>query len=105
MSDHTQEKIEYLTLIAGRKDQDQLVRTLREAGGQLIHVQYAKSSDTAGLFMDMLGLLVEKKKVVITCLLPGSISDAVLDRLTGQYRLDQPNTGVAFTLPVEYLSL
>lgn len=99
------EGIEYLTLIAGRQNQDELTRALREAGGQFIHVQYAKSSATAGLFMDMLGLMVEKKKVLITCLLPASISETVLLTLTEKYRLDQPNTGIAFTLPVDCLSL
>ena len=52
----------------------------------------------------MFGLVPEENKVVITCLLPSEKSDALLDMLVEKFNFDKPNTGIAFTIPVEKLS-
>ena len=45
--------------------------------------------------------LPEENKVVITCLLTRGQSDAVLRMLVEKFDFDKPNTGVAFTVPVD----
>lgn len=97
--------IEFLTLIAGRKQKDALLDALSEAGGRLVNVVYGKGSAKSGYLRDMFGLVPEENKVVITCLLPGEKSDAVLNMLVSKFHFDQPNTGIAFIIPVEKLSL
>lgn len=105
MSSETVYKIEYLTIIADRRQAEALLAALRGAGGRLIHSAYAKGSVTAGYFQDMLGLMPEEKKIVITCLLPSAISDTVLKLLETDFDFNKPNTGIAFTVPVETVSL
>lgn len=94
-----------LTLIAGRKQKSALLDALTETGGRLIKLIYGRGSTNAGYFMDALGLVPEVEKVVIICLLPREKSDAVLEMLIKKFKFDKPNTGIAFTIPVESLSL
>jgi hypothetical protein len=96
--------VEFLTLIAGRKNKGILVKALRETGGRLINVVYGKGSVEVSYLLDMLGLVPEENKVVITCLLPAEKSGAVLDMLANEFDFGKPNTGIAFTIPVEKLS-
>jgi hypothetical protein len=96
--------VEFLTLIAGRKNKAVLLKALWETGGRLINVVYGKGSVKANYLMDMLGLVPEENKVVITCLLPAEKSSVVLDMLAKKFDFDKPNTGIAFTIPVEKLS-
>lgn len=96
--------IKFLTLIAGRKHKDALLDALFKAGGRLINIVYGRGSVKSSYIKDMLGLVPEENKVVITCLLPGEKSDAVLDMLVREFNFDKPNTGIAFTIPVEKLS-
>lgn len=97
--------IEFLTLIAGRKQRGAIVNELSEAGGRLIKIVYAKGSVKSSYLKDMLGLVPEENKVLITCLLPSERTGAVLEMLVRKFHFDQPNTGIAFTIPVERLSL
>lgn len=96
--------IEFLTLITGRKQRAALVHALSEAGGRLIKIVYGKGSAQSNYLLDMFGLVPEENKVVITCLLPRDKAEAVLQMLIDQFHFDQPNTGIAFTIPVEKLS-
>ncbi len=96
--------IEFLTLIAGRKQKEALLDALSEAGGRLINIVYGKGSVKSSYLKDMFGLVPEENKVVITCLLPSEKSDALLDMLVEKFNFDKPNTGIAFTIPVEKLS-
>lgn len=96
--------IEFLTLIAGRKQKAAMVSALSAAGGRLIKIVYAKGSVKSSYLRDMFGLVPEEHKVLITCLLPCDKVDAVLAMLEEKFRFDQPNTGIAFTIPVEKLS-
>lgn len=105
MSSNFTSCIEFLTLIAGRKHKAALLDALSEAGGHLINVVYGKGSLKAGYLRDMLGLVPEENKVVITCLLPCDKTEAVLDMLVKKFNFNKPNTGIAFTIPVEKLSL
>lgn len=97
--------VHFLTLIAGRNHKDKILKLLLESQCHLINVVYAKGSVRTGYFKDMLGLVPEEKKVVITCLISGSLSDNLLNRLIVEFNFNKPNTGVAFVTPVEKLSV
>lgn len=105
MSNENACKIEYLTVISDRKRAEELLEALRCADCHLIHSEYAKGSVTTGYFRDMLGLMPEEKKVVITCLVASTVSGTVLKLLEKDFDFDKPNTGIAFTVPVETVSL
>ncbi|GAA4655271.1 hypothetical protein GCM10023142_24090 [Anaerocolumna aminovalerica] len=97
--------IDFLTLIAGRKYKDEILKLLLNSECHLIDVVYAKGSIQTGYFKDMLGLVPEEKKVLITCLIADNLSAKVLEQLVTKFNFDKPNTGVAFVVPVDKLSL
>lgn len=97
--------IDYLTLITGRKHKDEILKLLLDSGCHLIDVIYAKGSVPTGYFKDMLGLVPEEKKVMITCIITANLSSQLLDKLTTKFHFDKPNTGIAFVVPVDNLSL
>lgn len=97
--------VHFITLIAGRKQKDDLLKFLLESKCHLIDVVYAKGSVKSGYFKDMLGLVPEEKKVMITCLISGNLSSQLLDQLVTKFHFDKPNTGIAFIVPVDKLSV
>ena len=97
--------IVFLVLIAGRKQKEELLHALSEAGGRLINVVYGKGSVKAGYLKDMLGLIPEENKIVVTCLLAGDKTDGIFDMLVTKFHFDKPNTGIAFTIRVDKLSV
>lgn len=96
--------IKYLTLIAGRKQKDRLMNALAKSGGHFFNIYYGRGSVKASYLMDAFGLVAEENKVLITCLLSGKEADAIFDMLIKDFHFDKPNTGIAFTTPVEKLS-
>lgn len=97
--------VDYLTLIVGRNKKEEILKLLFSSGCHLIDVVYAKGSVQSGYFKDMLGLVAEEKKVMITCLVAGNLSNHLLEQLVSQFDFDKPNTGIAFVVPVERLSV
>ncbi len=95
----------FLTLIAGRKQKGALLDALTETGGRLVNIVYGRGSVNSSYLQDMLGMVPEENKVVITCLLPGEKCDAMFEMLIRKFNFDKPNTGIAFTVPVEKLSI
>ena len=94
-----------LTLIAGRKQKDALLNALSEAGGRLVTIVYGKSTVNMSYLKCLLGFVTEEDKVVITCLLPSQKTDAVFEMLVKKFNFDKPNTGIAFTIPIETQSI
>lgn len=97
--------VEYLTIIAGRNHKDEILKLLLELKCHLINVVYAKGSVKSGYFKDMMGLVPEEKKVMISCIVTSDISDKLLEQLVSKFHFNQPNTGIAYTIPVDKLSV
>lgn len=95
--------IEFLTLITGRKNKDALLKALSEAGGRLIEVVYGKGTAKVSYLKDVLGLVPEENRIVVTCLLPSQKTDDVFDMLIKKFHFNKPYTGIAFTIPVDKL--
>jgi len=94
------DKIVFLTIIAGRKQKDALLTALLGAGIHLINTLYGKGTVKASYLQNTFGLTPEEKKVVITCVTTHVKSEAVMKLLAGQFNFNDPNTGVAFTIPI-----
>ena len=94
----------HMVLIAGRKLQDKLLSMVTENGGHVINVFYGKGSVKSGFLMEMFGLIDEKNKVVITCLVSDSEAATIFETLTADFSFDKPNTGIAYTIRVDSLS-
>lgn len=103
MSDISHE-IDFLIIIAGRKMKSRLLDAVSECGGRMMEIVYGKGSVKASYLQDAFGLVPEENKVVITCLASRKRSDKIMNMLTNEFDFDMPNTGIAFTIPVEKLS-
>ncbi len=101
-SDYT---IDYLTVIAARKYKEDVLKLLVDSDCHLIDVVYAKGSVQTGYFKDMIGLVADEKKVLITCLLTSNITPQLMQQFITKLKFDQPNTGIAFVVPVDKLSV
>lgn len=94
----------HMVVITGRKLQDKMMAVITENGGHVVNVFYGKGSVKSGYLMDIFGLVDEKNKVLITCLISDSEADVIFNTLTSDFHFDKPNTGIAYTIPVESLS-
>ena len=104
MNNEKMHQIVFLIIIAGRKQKDALLSSLTEAGTHLTCTMYGKGTVTAGYLESVFGLVPEENKAVITCMLPKDKLEAVMNTLVEKFKFDEPNTGVAFTIPLEELS-
>jgi len=96
--------IEFLMVIAGRKQKEELLKEISRVGGRLLNIIYGKGSVKSSYLIDAFGLVPEENKVVITCLLNSKKSNEMIKSLTDKFNFDKPNTGIAFTIPVDKLS-
>ena len=80
------------------------MEALTETGGRMTNVMYGKGSVKASYVMDAFGFVPEENKVVITCLIPEKKTDCIIEMLDERFDFDKPNTGIAFTIPVDRLS-
>lgn len=97
-------KAVFLTLIAGRRQKDALLAALSESGVKLANTMYGKGTVKASYLQNVLGLIPEENKVIITGLVLKEKSCAILDMLAEKFDFNKPNTGIAFTIPIETLS-
>lgn len=96
--------ISFLILITGRKHKDKLLAQLSNHGAHIVNTLYGKGTGGMGYAMNMFGFVTEEAKVVITCLIAGNRLPGMMDILTDKFKFKDPNTGIAFTVPVDKLS-
>ena len=100
MIDRTPSNIVYLILVANRKQKDKLLSRISSADCKVISTIYAKGSVKAGYLVDMLGFVPEENKVVITCMLAKDKVQFLFEMLLKEFNFGEPNTGIAFTVPL-----
>lgn len=93
-----------LILVAGRRLRDPLLAMLVESGAHLINTSYGRGSVNASYLLSAFGLVAEKEKVVISCVLTKPRAEQVLQTLANRFRFTSANTGIAFTMPIECVS-
>jgi nitrogen regulatory protein PII len=99
-----EKSVVFLTIIAEKKQQDALLIALLDAGALLINTTSVRGAASTGALPGALGLVPQKEKAAITCVLTREKSGEVFRLLAGQFHFGKPNTGIAFTVPVESLS-
>ena len=104
MKNEETEKLVFLVLVTGRKQKDAILCALLETGVQLTNIIYGRGTVKASYLMNVLGLVSEENKAVITCVLADNKSDTVLKMLIEKFHFDKSNTGIAFTTPIDKLS-
>lgn len=97
-------RIVLLVIIAGRKQKDALLSELHETGAKLTNTVYGQGTANASYLTDVLGLVPEDNKVVIMSMLKSGDADDALKMLVKRFHFDRPNTGIAFTVPLDRLS-
>ncbi len=100
MDNQLMDNVEYLVLIAGRKQKDALLSKICDIDCKIINTIYGKGSVKCSYLMDMLGFVPEENKVIITCILRKDKIDAIFKMLLNEFHFGCPNTGIAFTLPI-----
>jgi len=95
------DKVVFIMLIAERKLKDDLLSALNKIGIRITNTIYGKGTAKGNSFMNMLGLVHEENKVVITCITTSIKCDTTLKILLEEFSFDEPNTGIAFTIPVD----
>ena len=98
------DSIVFMTIIIGRKQKDALLSALLEAGVHLIYTKYGKGTVKASSLRHSLGLVPEEHKAVITCILKQGKAPEIYRMLAERFSFSQPNTGIAFTMPIDRLS-
>jgi hypothetical protein len=96
--------IMHMVLIAGREQKDKLLKALTENGGHLINIYYGKGAVKASYLKDLLGLVPEENKILISWLSSCKEADAIFDMLVTDFDFNKPNTGIAYAIPVEKLT-
>ncbi len=96
--------IAFWVLIAGRKQKDALLSELLNEGAHLTNTVFGRGTVKASYLQNVLGLVPEEHKAMILCVLPENKTDTITKMLVEKFHFDQPNTGIAFTIPIDQLS-
>lgn len=97
------EKLQNLYIVAKPKLKDKLSKLLIDNGAHSISTIYGHGSVSKNILAQAFGLDAEQKKVILSCLIKEESAKTIIDILYSEYKFNKPNTGVAFTLPVEGL--
>ena len=97
-------RLEFFIIIANRKKKNALVTLLIKTGARVVNTVYGKTSVKASSITDVFGFIPEENKIIIISLLKGDKSSILIETLNKEFDFDKPNTGIAFTIPVEGLS-
>ncbi len=97
--------LQYFVLICDKKKKNTFIELMGSHGAACIDVSYGKGSANAGILEKALGFETEEHKVVISALIHTTKATELIDVLTAKHNFNRQNTGFAFTIPVESLSL
>ena len=101
MNKEDSDKIVFLTLIAERNKRESLLVALSESGIHLVNTSYGTGFAELGYLEYAFGLNKEQRKTVMTCISTKTKVDILLKRLVDEFNFDEPDTGIAFTIPIE----
>lgn len=93
--------LQYFVIIAEQKKKKKLLALLDEYDARGIEVVYAYGSMSPSAIAAAFGFESEQKKVMLSCLLMNEKAKQLLNILYTDYKFDKPNTGIAFSVPIE----
>ena len=95
--------LQYFVLICNPKQKSEFSTLLNERGVKNITTVSAHGSVTQSVLAKAFGLESTNKKLMLSALIPTEISKELIDILYNEYEFNKPNTGIAYTIPVEGL--
>ena len=101
MSDVQINGLQYFVIIAEQNKKKKFLDLLGEYDARGIEVIYANGSMSPSAIASAFGFESEQKKVMLSCLLKNEKAKKLLDVLYTDYKFNKPNTGIAFSIPVE----
>ena len=93
--------LKYFVIIAEQNKKKKFLALLDEYDARGIETVYAHGSMSPSAIAAAFGFESEQKKVMLSCLLKDENAKKLLDVLYKDYKFDKPNTGIAFSIPVE----
>ena len=93
--------LQYFVIIADQKKKKKFLALLDEYDARGIDVIYAHGSMSPSAVAVAFGFESGQKKVMLSCLLKNEKAKQLLDVLYTDYQFDKPNTGIAFSVPIE----
>ncbi|OQA79277.1 MAG: hypothetical protein BWY30_00167 [Tenericutes bacterium ADurb.Bin239] len=92
-----------MVIIARRKHKSELVKMLYDHEAAMVHQTYAKGTAKAS-FLKSLGFTLEQNKLFLLGFVKTNQVPAIFSVLEHKYQFKQPNSGFAFTFPLEKIS-
>lgn len=93
--------LQYFVIIADQNKKKRFLALLDAYDARGIEVVYARGSMSPSAVAAAFGFESEQKKVMLSCLLKNEKAKRLLDVLYTEHQFDKPNTGIAFSVPVE----
>lgn len=93
--------LQYFVIIAEQNKKKKFLALLDEYEARAIEIVYAHGSMSPSAVAAAFGFETEQKKVMLSCLLKDGKAKQLIDVLYTDYKFDKPNTGIAFSIPVE----
>ena len=103
MIDGQLNQLKYLVIIAEKNNKEEFLSLLKEYGARSIETTYCHGSAPNSITAAF-GFASEQNKVQISCLTKHHSAEKLIDILYNKYNFNKPNTGIAFTIPIEGLS-
>ncbi len=104
MNDMKLQGLQYLVLIAEQKKKNFFLSLLGENGAHGIEIVYGHGSMSPNALFAAFGFEADEGKAMITCLIKRADAERLIATLRKEHMFDKPNTGIAFTVPVEGLA-
>lgn len=104
MSDAHSTSLQYFVIIAEQKKKDKFLTLLSDHGARGLQTVYGHGSMSPSAIAAAFGFEAEQGKVLITCLIKSENAKELMEILYNDYCFSKPNTGIAFSIPVEGLA-
>ena len=104
MIDTKTNKLQYLIIIAEKNHKEKFLSLLSQHDAHSVEVMYGHGSMSPNAISEAFGFNAEQHKVLISCLIKNTAAQQLIDLLYNKHNFNKPNTGIAFTIPVEWLA-
>ncbi len=94
------DNLKFAVIIAGRERKEAILTDITALECRIVNVVYGKTSVISGYLYEMLGFVPEENKVLFICMITAEKAAELFELLGKKYNFGDPNTGIAFTIPV-----